>query len=68
MKPSLLILGSLSALLAVAQLVMGLLIKNGRADLKGLHQHSGETMVLVVLIYVGLSLAAILSTKKRDEI
>jgi hypothetical protein len=67
MKPLLLILGSLSALLAVAQLVMGLLIKNGRADLKSIHQHSGETMVLIVLLYIGLSLTAILSAKRRED-
>lgn len=67
MKPFLVILGSLSALLTVAQLVMGLLIKNGRADLKTAHQHSGETMVLVVLVYIALSLTAILSAKKREQ-
>lgn len=67
MKPFLVILGSLSALLTVAQLVMGLLIKKGQADLKSIHQHSGETMVLVVLLYIGLSLTVILSAKKPEQ-
>ena len=54
LKPVLLILGSLAALLIVSQLVMGLLIVRGGGsiDLTKLikaHQHSGYLTVTVVL-------------------
>ena len=41
MRIFLLILGSLSALLIVAQLVMGQLILSGQAEWVKRHQHSG---------------------------
>lgn len=62
----LMILGALAALLIVSQLVMGLLLANGRADLRKSHQHTGYLTVVVSLIYIGGSLIAISSTKPRD--
>ncbi|MFO0954466.1 MAG: hypothetical protein U0835_25565 [Isosphaeraceae bacterium] len=65
MKIFLVISGLLSALLVLAQLVMGLLIAGGQQQLRTAHQHSGYTMVVVCLLYIGFSLATILSTPKR---
>jgi hypothetical protein len=72
LKPILLILGLVAALLIVSQLVMGLLIVRGGGslDLTKLikaHQHSGYLSVTVALIYIGLSLSAILSTPPRSK-
>lgn len=61
MKSVLVILGVLSTLLIVAQMVMGLLIRSGEAALRTAHFHSGSLMVLVALTYIALSLSAILS-------
>ena len=61
MKSVLIILGVLSALLIVAQMVMGLLIRGGQAWLRAAHFHSGSIMVVVALAYIALSLSAILS-------
>jgi len=65
MKPFLMILGFLSAVLIVSQLVMGLLILQGQASLQKAHQHSGYLTVGVSLIYILWSLAAIASTPRR---
>jgi len=65
MKPFLLILGFLAAVLIVSQLVMGLLILQGQASMRTAHQHSGYLTAAVCLIYIGWSLAAIASTPKR---
>ena len=67
LKPFLVALGLLAALLIVSQLVMGLLIVRGGGSLDlgkliKAHQHSGYLTVTVVLIYIGLSLSAIAST------
>jgi hypothetical protein len=63
MKSALIILGVLSALLIVSQMVMGLLIRSGQAALalRTAHFHSGSLMVLVSLAYIALSLSAIVS-------
>jgi hypothetical protein len=61
MKSVLIVLGVLSALLIVAQMVMGLLIRNGQASLRTAHFHSGSLMALVALAYIALSLSAIVS-------
>lgn len=61
MKSALIILGVLSALLIVAQMVMGLLIRSGQASLRTAHFHSGSLMVLITLVYISLSLSAIVS-------
>ena len=66
MKPFLMILGFLAAILIVSQLVMGLLILQGQATLQKAHQHSGYLTVVVTLIYIGWSLAVIASTPRRD--
>jgi hypothetical protein len=68
-KIALLILGFLSVILIVAQLVMALLILTDPASprLRTMHQHSGYLMVAVALIYVGASLATIVSVKSRPE-
>jgi hypothetical protein len=66
MKPLLILLGFLSALLVISQLVMGLLIVQGRTTLKTAHQHSGYLTVTVTLIYITLSLIAIARTPRRQ--
>ncbi|WP_406700555.1 hypothetical protein V5E97_17275 [Singulisphaera sp. Ch08] len=65
MKPFLMILGILSALLIVAQLVMGQLILSGQAEWIKRHQHSGYLTVVVALVYIVLSLPKIASLPKR---
>lgn len=68
MRMLLMILGTLAAVLIVAQLVMGQLILSGQARwIKG-HQHSGYLTVVVSLTYIVLSLAAIASTPKRTQV
>ncbi len=64
MKPFLLVLGFLSAVLIVFQLVLGLLILQGQATLRTAHQHSGYLTVAVSLVYIGLSLGTIASTPR----
>jgi hypothetical protein len=67
MRLFLLILGTLSALLILAQLVMGQLIVSGQPQwIKG-HQHSGYLTVGVALVYIVLSLMAIASIPRRDR-
>jgi hypothetical protein len=66
MKPFLMIMGFLAAILIVSQLVMGLLILQGQASMRTAHQHSGYLTVVVNLIYIGWSLAVIASSPKRD--
>ena len=68
MKVFLLILGTLSALLIVSQLVMGQLILSGQAEWVKRHQHSGYLTVVVALIYITLSLVRIASTPSRDRV
>ncbi len=65
MKPFLLILGFLAAVLIVSQLVMGLLILQGQATMRTAHQHSGYLTVAVSLVYIGWSLATIASMPKQ---
>jgi hypothetical protein len=67
MKPFLLIFGTISAILIIAQLVMGQLIVSGRADLIKSHQHSGYLTVVVALIYIVFSLLAIASMPKQER-
>ena len=68
MKPFLIILGFLSALLIIAQLVMGLLIVNGADDkMIKMHQHSGYMTVGAALIYIFLSLLKIISTPDSSK-
>ena len=67
MRTFLIILGFLSAVLIVTQMVMGLLIKNGQATLRTAHFHSGSLMVLVALAYIALSLSVILSKPRSDR-
>jgi len=57
------VLGCLSAVLIVVQLVMGMLIRSGEASvsLRTAHFHSGTMMVLVSLAYIALSLIALAS-------
>jgi hypothetical protein len=66
MKPFLMIVGFLAAILIVSQLVMGLLILQGQTSMRTAHQHSGYLTVVVSLIYIGWSLAVIASNPKRD--
>jgi len=67
MRTLLILLGFLSAVLIVAQMVMGLLIRNGQATLRTAHFHSGSLMVLVALAYIALSLSTILSKPRSDR-
>ena len=66
MKPFLMIVGFLAAILIVSQLVMGLLILQGQTSMRTAHQHSGYLTVAVTLIYIGWSLAVIASSPRRD--
>ena len=68
MRVFLLILGTLSALLIVSQLVMGQLILSGQAEWVKRHQHSGYLTVVVALIYIVLSLGVIASGPKREKV
>ncbi len=65
MRIVLLILGSLSALLITAQLVMGQLILSGQADWIKRHQHSGYLTVVVALVYIVLSMVTIASKPRN---
>jgi hypothetical protein len=69
MKALLVILGFVSALLIVGQMVMGLMIRNGQAEpwLRTAHFHSGSLMVLVSLAYIALSLSTIASRPSRPS-
>jgi uncharacterized membrane protein YphA (DoxX/SURF4 family) len=67
MKPFLMIAGFLSAVLIIAQLVMGLLLLQGQTSLLKAHQHSGYLTVAVSLIYIGWSLAVIASAPKHGR-
>ncbi|WP_435005189.1 hypothetical protein P12x_003083 [Tundrisphaera lichenicola] len=72
LKPILIALGAIAALLIVTQLVMGLMIVRGGGsmDLTKLvkaHQHSGYLTVTVVILYIGLSLSAIASIPGRPR-
>ena len=64
----LIVLGLLSAVLIVTQMVMGLLIRNGQATLRTAHFHSGSLMVVVALVYIALSLSMILSRPRTDKL
>jgi hypothetical protein len=68
MKPFLLILGFLAAVLIVSQLVMGLLILQGQASMRTAHQHSGYLTVAVSLVYITWSLATIASAPKSPKV
>jgi hypothetical protein len=65
MKPLLMILGFLAAVLIIVQLVMGLLILQGQATWRTAHQHTGYLTVVVTLLYIAWSLATIASTPRR---
>ena len=68
MKAFLLILGLLTAILILMQLVMGQLIVSGRADLIKTHQHTGYTAVVLALVYVGVSVKAILGIPTQAKV
>ncbi len=64
------LLGALASVLLVSQLIMGLLIVRGGGGfpldrLIKSHQHTGYLTVSVALVYVGVSLAAIVATPRR---
>jgi hypothetical protein len=68
MRVFLLVLGTLSALLILAQLVMGQLIVSGQVEWIKRHQHSGYLTVVVALVYIVLSLVSIASMPKRERV
>ncbi len=72
LKPVLLILGLLAALLIISQLVMGLMLASGSssmglAKLQKMHQHTGYLTVTTVLIYIGFSLSTIAGLPTRPK-
>jgi hypothetical protein len=67
MRIALLILGVLTAILILCQLVMGQLIAGGSVNLIKSHQHTGYLTVVVTIVYVGLSLAYVLSSSSRAK-
>ena len=69
MKVFLLVLGSLAAVLIIGQLVMAQMIlsRGHMPPWPKAHQHSGYLTVVVVLLYIGFSLAAITSMPKRER-
>jgi hypothetical protein len=69
MKVFLLVLGFLAAALIISQLVMGRMILSSghRAPWPKAHEHSGYLTVVVVLLYIGLSLSAIVAMPKRER-
>ncbi len=68
-KFGLIALGAVAALLIVSQLVMGQLIVSNRANLTLIksHQHTGYLTVVMVILYVGFSLATIVSLPSRSK-
>lgn len=66
-KAILLILGLLTAILLIGQLVMGVLISRGRGDLIEGHRHSGYTTVALGLIYIIVSLVMIVRLPGRSS-
>jgi hypothetical protein len=68
MKTFLLVLGTISGLLILAQLVMGQLIVSGQAEWIKRHQHSGYLTVAVALVYIVLSLMRIASMPGKNKV
>jgi hypothetical protein len=68
-KAFLLILGLLTAVFIVGQLVMGQLILSdpGNLVLRKAHRHSGYTTVVLAIIYVVFSLRVIVSIPTRAK-
>ncbi len=60
-KIALIVLGSLSAIGILGQLVLGQLILSGNVKLAKAHQHSGYTTVVVTLVYIMFSLMTLFS-------
>jgi len=69
MKPFLIVLGFLSAALIIGQLVMAqMILRSGHMPpWPKAHQHSGYLTVVVVLLYIGFSLASIASMPRRER-
>lgn len=63
----LILLGALTAVFLVAQVVLGQLILSGRANLIKAHQHTGYTTVALGLVYLAASMIAILALPVRRE-
>lgn len=63
----LILLGSLAAVGLLAQVVLGQLILSGQTKLIKTHQHTGYTTVVLGLIYLGASMAAIAALPVRRE-
>lgn len=66
-KVVLILLGALTAVMVVVQLVMGKLLAAGDARLAAAHKHLGYTAVVVALVYVFLSLSAIAASPVRQR-
>ena len=72
LKLTTILLGALASILLVSQLVMGLLIVRGGGgfELTKLiksHQHTGYLTVSVALVYVVVSLGAIVATPRQTK-
>jgi hypothetical protein len=68
MKTFLLIFGTISGLLILAQLVMGQLILSGQAEWIKRHQHSGYLTVVIALVYIVFSLMTIASMPGKNKV
>lgn len=68
LKQILLILGGFTAILVLAQLVMGVLIATGSdtGKLRKAHQHSGYLTATIAFLYIGLTMSAIASARTQD--
>lgn len=55
----LMVLGVVTGLFLIGQLILGQLILSGRVNLVKAHQHSGYTTVVLSLVYVILSMKAL---------
>lgn len=69
MKPFTILTGILSAVLIIAQAVMGLLIRRGAGgpSLSASHFHTGMLTAVVVLVYVALSLSVVLARPRQPR-
>jgi heme A synthase len=69
MKPLLIITGILAAVLITTQAVLGLLIRRGGdPSLVATHFHTGMLTAVVTLVYVALSLTAILAKPRNPTL
>ena len=64
-KGFIVVLGLLTAVFILAQIVLGQLILGGRADLIKTHQHTGYTTVVLTLAYLAASMRVLVNLPVR---